>query len=81
MDDPAFNQVSSEAKDFIRKLLIPQTTSRMTVHEALDHPWLAHLSRQDGEMTQIPSQRYKGVRDAVRERYVSILLVNLGSKF
>lgn len=77
MDDPAFGQVSDDAKDFIRRLLIPQTTGRMTVHEALDHPWLAHIGRQDGETTQIPSQRYKGVRDAVRERYVRFLDIGL----
>lgn len=67
-----FEQVSESAKDFIRRLLVPHTSGRMTVHEALDHAWLSggavDVSRQ------IPSQKYYGVRDSVRERYVSLFL-------
>lgn len=72
MDDFAFEPISSEAKDFIERLLVPQTTQRMTIHEALEHPWLLH-SRTDAGNNQIPSQRYHKIRDAIRERYVSLL--------
>jgi serine/threonine protein kinase len=70
MNDPMFTQISDNAKDFIRKLLIAGTGNRMSVHEALNHPWLSvQLERKDS--LQIPNQRYFGVRDTVRERYVS----------
>lgn len=43
----------------------------MTVHEALEHPWLsATTSKQSSQ--QIPSERYHSVRDSIRQRYVSI---------
>ncbi|KAI6175534.1 Immunoglobulin I-set domain protein [Aphelenchoides bicaudatus] len=58
-------------KDFIRRLLVPQTIGRMTIHEALDHKWLAHIGRRDDGTPQIPSQRYQNIRDTVRERYDS----------
>jgi serine/threonine protein kinase len=76
MDDPMFNQVSEKAKDFIRKLLVAYTGSRMTVHEALEHEWL-HDGATDTPPKQIPSERYYGVRDSVRGRYVCSLLVIL----
>uniref|UniRef100_A0AC34GPF1 Twitchin n=1 Tax=Panagrolaimus sp. ES5 TaxID=591445 RepID=A0AC34GPF1_9BILA len=67
MDDPAFNSISDNAKEFIKKLLIMDPHQRMNVFEALDHPWLN--SRLEGEAQQIPSDRYHKVRDAVRSKY------------
>nr|CAH7744602.1 unnamed protein product [Callosobruchus chinensis] len=39
-DDEAFDEISENAKDFIRKLLIKDMTKRPTPQECLDHPWL-----------------------------------------
>ncbi|XP_041832983.1 serine/threonine-protein kinase Chk2 isoform X2 [Melanotaenia boesemani] len=40
-----WRHVSDEAKDMVRKLLVVDPTKRMTIEEALQHPWL-----QDQEM-------------------------------
>jgi len=40
MDDYLWNHISSEAKDCVQKLLTVDTTARMTVNEALKHPWI-----------------------------------------
>ena len=40
----------------------------MTVHDALDHPWL----REDHDYnSRIPSSRFDGLRQRIRGRYVS----------
>lgn len=39
-DDEAFNDVSSEALDFITKLLVKDMSARMTATECLEHKWL-----------------------------------------
>lgn len=68
MDDPAFDGISDNAKDFIRRLLLSEPEKRMTIHEALEHPWLNDRLEAPKE---IPSDRYHGVRDAIRHKYVS----------
>ncbi|KAM4746038.1 serine/threonine-protein kinase Chk2 isoform 1-T2 [Anableps anableps] len=42
-----WRRVSNQAKDVVRKLLVVDPTQRMTVDEALQHPWL-----QDQQMLQ-----------------------------
>eukprot|EP00951_Prasinocladus_malaysianus_P024309 scaffold209578_cov49-Prasinocladus_malaysianus.AAC.2 len=39
-DDPAWEMVSPEAQDFVSRLLSRDPGERMTVPEALEHPWL-----------------------------------------
>uniref|UniRef100_A0AC35TXM9 Ig-like domain-containing protein n=1 Tax=Rhabditophanes sp. KR3021 TaxID=114890 RepID=A0AC35TXM9_9BILA len=67
IDDSSFEGISDEAKDFIKKLLISDVNDRMNVHQALEHPWFGNAT--DGTSKQIPSSKYYGVRDKVRERY------------
>merc|ERR1712157_182106 len=45
----AFDEISSEAKDFIKKCLIRAPEMRMTAEDALKHPWLSseHLKRMN----------------------------------
>jgi len=40
-DPQAFAQISSEAKDFIKKCLVRAPEIRMTAADALNHPWLS----------------------------------------
>lgn len=40
-----WRNISDRAKDVVRKLLVVDPTKRMTIEEALQHPWL-----QDDEM-------------------------------
>uniref|UniRef100_A0A1I7XS04 non-specific serine/threonine protein kinase n=1 Tax=Heterorhabditis bacteriophora TaxID=37862 RepID=A0A1I7XS04_HETBA len=67
MDDPAFSNISEEGKDFIQKLLLSDTSSRMTIHQALEHPWLS--SGLAGCDDVIPSTRYHSIRDSIRHKY------------
>ncbi|KAK7507540.1 hypothetical protein BaRGS_00001475, partial [Batillaria attramentaria] len=39
-DDDVWDSVSDDAKDFIKRLLIKDKNQRMTIDEALAHPWL-----------------------------------------
>uniref|UniRef100_A0A1I7VVS1 non-specific serine/threonine protein kinase n=1 Tax=Loa loa TaxID=7209 RepID=A0A1I7VVS1_LOALO len=68
MDDPSFANISQEGKDFIMKLLMLDPKSRMTVHEALEHPWLSGVANNVPSQ-QIPNERYHSIRDSVRQRY------------
>ncbi|ENN75369.1 hypothetical protein YQE_08144, partial [Dendroctonus ponderosae] len=45
-DDEAFQSISENAKDFIRKLLIKDLNQRMTAEECLQHEWLKKKTRQ-----------------------------------
>jgi serine/threonine protein kinase len=38
--DPEWTDVSEEAKDFIKKILVVNPAKRMTAEEALKHPWI-----------------------------------------
>lgn len=42
-----WNQVSLEAKDFVRKLLNPDPDSRLSASEALKHPWILKRRRTE----------------------------------
>ena len=39
--DPAWNNISESAKDFISQLLIKDQDKRPTAEQALKHPWIA----------------------------------------
>lgn len=39
-DEEAFQEISTEAMDFVDRLLVKERKSRMTASEALQHPWL-----------------------------------------
>lgn len=42
-------------------------SARMTVHDALEHPWL--LEDRDDLDSRIPSSRYDNIRQSIRNRY------------
>uniref|UniRef100_A0A0N5AQN4 non-specific serine/threonine protein kinase n=1 Tax=Syphacia muris TaxID=451379 RepID=A0A0N5AQN4_9BILA len=68
MDDPCFSKISDDAKDFIKKLLLLDPSSRMTVHQALEHPWLNSTPGSNAN-ERIPSERYHSIRDMIRLKY------------
>ncbi|XP_008058906.1 death-associated protein kinase 2 isoform X1 [Carlito syrichta] len=51
-DEEFFSQTSELARDFIRKLLVKETRKRLTIQEALRHPWIT----SEGEV-RAPEQR------------------------
>ena len=50
-DSSAFGQVSSEAKDFIQRLLVVNGPDRMNIYEALEHPWFTGNVRGAGTLS------------------------------
>jgi len=44
-DSPQWSQVSDSAKDFIRKLLTYDPSKRPDAEKAMQHPWIAELSK------------------------------------
>ncbi|CAF1652343.1 unnamed protein product, partial [Adineta ricciae] len=62
-----FGGISDDGKDFIKKLLLKNRNARMTIHDALDHPWLRE-DRPEFD-SRIPSSRYDDVRRRIRGRY------------
>lgn len=48
----SFNNVSLDCKDLIKKLLVKDKTIRITVDEALDHPWFKNEAINEVEMDQ-----------------------------
>ncbi|CAH1980702.1 unnamed protein product [Acanthoscelides obtectus] len=50
-DDEAFDEISENAKDFIRKLLVKDMNQRPSPQECLDHPWL----KRKPALTKTPS--------------------------
>lgn len=66
-DEEAFREVSEEAKDFIRRLLIKNKEKRMTAHECLVHAWLTGDSSK--RTTEIKTSRYINFRDKIRAKY------------
>uniref|UniRef100_A0A4W2I758 Death-associated protein kinase 2 n=5 Tax=Bovinae TaxID=27592 RepID=A0A4W2I758_BOBOX len=49
-DEEFFSQTSELAKDFIRKLLVKETRKRLTIQEALRHPWIMPVDSQQALM-------------------------------
>lgn len=57
MPSPYWDNVSDEAKDLVRRLIVVDPSERLTVAEALNHPWL-----QMSETQQQPSPQKHGQR-------------------
>jgi len=48
LSGPRWENISSEGKDFVRRLLVYNPAKRMTAEDALNHPWL-HRAKSDTE--------------------------------
>ncbi|KAJ3120094.1 hypothetical protein HK100_012945 [Physocladia obscura] len=55
-EEPYWLDISSEAKDFISKLLCLNPNDRMTAIEAMKHPWMAFAPIQLGDGSKISSR-------------------------
>ncbi|KAG7304998.1 hypothetical protein JYU34_010432 [Plutella xylostella] len=58
-DDEAFNEISDDAKDFIRKLLVKDKESRPTAPECLRHGWLARRPPPPPRPAPLPSPKHE----------------------
>merc|ERR1719431_1752602 len=66
-DEEVFANVSNEAKDFIKLLLMKSTDKRMTAHECLMHAWLR--GDYSPRLEPIDIMRYIPIRDKIRAKY------------
>lgn len=49
-DGEVWNNISDSAKDLIQKLLNPNPTSRLSVQDALNHPWVVGTEAKDEDL-------------------------------
>lgn len=74
-DNPIFEKISPEGKDFIEKLLVKQKEKRMTAHECLEHPWLKEdgdeETRQKRRQVLNDDSTYRRQRDMMKNRYLN----------
>ena len=40
---PVWKTISNEAKDLIKKLIVKDPSKRLTIHQALQHPWINNV--------------------------------------
>uniref|UniRef100_A0A2K6F0Y7 Death associated protein kinase 2 n=1 Tax=Propithecus coquereli TaxID=379532 RepID=A0A2K6F0Y7_PROCO len=78
-DEEFFSQTSELAKDFIRKLLVKETRKRLTIQEALRHPWITPVDNQQAMVRResvVNLENFK--RQYVRRRWkLSFSIVSL----
>ncbi|NXY85250.1 DAPK3 kinase, partial [Alcedo cyanopectus] len=63
-DEEFFSNTSDLAKDFIQKLLVKDTRKRLTIREALSHPWVTQLKEESKvqENRKVESRELKAKR-------------------
>ncbi|KAL1460185.1 hypothetical protein WDU94_012121 [Cyamophila willieti] len=74
-DDECFNEISEDAKDFIRKLLLKDITARMTASQSLQHPWLSRHPTPDPNL----SNSKENIKECV-ERWSPEKQISLNTK-
>ncbi|XP_076762738.1 obscurin isoform X1 [Xylocopa sonorina] len=67
--DDRWSNISEEAKDFIRSLLMYNSERRMDVTAALAHPWLTYADRSPLDLYKIPSENLKNYYKLYRDWY------------
>jgi len=71
--DPEWTEVSEEAKDFIRKILVVDPQKRATAEQCLNHPWIKEYTEpkpKEKEIKRLQSfsvQKFKAYNDKYRE--------------
>jgi hypothetical protein len=73
MDDCLWDYISAGAKDCVRALLVVNTTERMTITEALRHPWI--LGVKEAEETFLPSSLIEVKRARLTGRFESFRML------
>ncbi|KAK2576391.1 hypothetical protein KPH14_005736 [Odynerus spinipes] len=67
--DDRWKNISNEAKDFIRNLLVYNVDKRMSVKDALAHPWLEYADKSPLDLYRIPSEYLKTYYKLYRDWY------------
>ncbi|XP_011689400.1 PREDICTED: muscle M-line assembly protein unc-89 isoform X4 [Wasmannia auropunctata] len=67
--DERWKNISNEAQDFIRNLLVYNIDKRMDVRTALAHPWFNYIDNLPLEPYRIPSENLKNYYKLYRDWY------------
>ncbi|XP_011062355.1 PREDICTED: muscle M-line assembly protein unc-89 isoform X5 [Acromyrmex echinatior] len=67
--DDRWKNISNEAQDFIRNLLVYNVDKRMDVRAALAHPWFNYIDSSPPEPYRIPSENLKNYYKLYRDWY------------
>ncbi|VVC38162.1 Hypothetical protein CINCED_3A012222 [Cinara cedri] len=78
-DDEAFDSISNDAKDFIKKLLVKDHKARMTAAEALKHKWLK-TAEQRKPLSKTKLKRYVIKKQWIRATNTILALRRMGAK-
>uniref|UniRef100_A0A915PUX1 Uncharacterized protein n=1 Tax=Setaria digitata TaxID=48799 RepID=A0A915PUX1_9BILA len=73
--DTVWNEVSDIAKDFVGKLIVKNKHERMTVDEALSHPWIVGKKLKTKKREKIPLAKKKAL---LTRKRLSDVLVPIG---
>mmetsp|Transcript_13131 Transcript_13131/g.57168 ORF Transcript_13131/g.57168 Transcript_13131/m.57168 type:complete len:129 (-) Transcript_13131:2216-2602(-) len=73
MDDCLWDYISAGAKDCVRQLLVVDTSERMSVTEALRHPWI--LGIEDACKTCLPSRLLQVKKARLKDRFESFRMI------
>jgi len=73
MDDCLWDYISAGAKDCVRQLLVVDTSERMSVTEALRHPWI--LGIEDACKTCLPSRLLEVKKARLKDRFESFRMI------
>ncbi|XP_055375189.1 myosin light chain kinase, smooth muscle-like [Condylostylus longicornis] len=81
-DDEAFNNISQDAKDFIKSLLVMDGKKRLTAAQCLEHTWLKKSPKQT---TALSTTKAKLKKFVIRKRWIKavntiIALQKMGAK-
>ena len=63
IDEPEWEQVSSEAKDLIKKLLTYDSDKRISAHDALAHPWLKKMVKAEKVAKEVTIKTLKNLQN------------------
>jgi len=65
-DAPVWKQISPQAKDFIKKLIVIDPKERYTAQQALNHPWVTKITRANELRASTVARVYQSL-DSYRE--------------
>ncbi|XP_024939523.1 obscurin isoform X4 [Cephus cinctus] len=69
--DDRWSNISKDAKDFIKNLLVYHADGRMDVKSALRHPWLNYADKTFNEPYKIPSENLNNYYKLYRDWYTN----------
>ena len=77
-EDRYWEHISSEAKNFIEKLLVIDPTQRLSAKNALDHPWLTsdHVGSDYHLSDNLEQLRIFGLKRKLRAAVYTVIAMN-----